>query len=103
MLIRNHGVCNLSDGSGARGDVRHNVRIIAEPAVPRDFKEISSFPWIWNQDSPEKIPSVGCNIFRKGKRRGHNVLVQEVDVVAFRVGWVVIKWKIACQHRILYL
>jgi hypothetical protein len=40
-------------------------------------------------------------IFWKGERRVDNVLVEEVNVVSFRVCGVVIEWEISSQHRVL--
>jgi hypothetical protein len=44
---------------------------------------------------------VGSDIFRKGQWRAHDVLVQQIDVVAFRVRRIIIKWQVAGEHCVL--
>ena len=41
------------------------------------------------------------DIFGEGQRSADDVFVEEVDVVAFGVRWVVIERKVACKHGIL--
>lgn len=43
------------------------------------------------------------NVLGEGKRSGHDVFVEQVDVVAFGVGWVVVKRQIPGEHGILQM
>lgn len=42
------------------------------------------------------------DIFGEGERCRNDIFVQQVDVVAFRVGWIVIEGEIAGEHGILF-
>jgi hypothetical protein len=33
-----------------------------------------------------------CNIFGEGEGSGNDVFVEEVDVIAFGIGWIIVEW-----------
>jgi len=75
--------------------------IFGEPAVTGDLEEICSFPWIWDQNTTKKVASMRSDIFGECERSRDNVLVEQVDVVSFRVGRIIIERKITSQHGVL--
>jgi hypothetical protein len=64
--------------------------------VPSNFEQVGTLAWVRNQYPAQKIPCMRSDIFGECERSRCNVFVEEVDVVAFRVRWVVIERKIAC-------
>jgi hypothetical protein len=64
--------------------------------VPGDFEQVCTFAWVREEYPPQKISGVRCDIFRECKRSRGNVFVQEIDVVSFRVRWIVIERQITC-------
>jgi hypothetical protein len=75
----------------ARSDALDDVRIFAQPAVAGYFEKVGSLPGVWDENPPEKISSMGGDIFGKGEGRVDNVLVQQVDIIALGVGRIVVK------------
>jgi hypothetical protein len=75
--------------------------VFTQPAMPGDLEQVSPFSWVRHKDSSQKIAGMRCDIFGEGQRSRNNVFVEKVDVVAFRIGWIVVEGEIACQHRIL--
>lgn len=69
--------------------------------MPGHFEEIGPLAWVGNKNPPEKVTSVRCYVFRKRKRSGDNVFIQKVDVVPFRIRWIVVEREITCQHSVL--
>jgi hypothetical protein len=65
------------------------------------FEQVCTFSWIWNEDPSEQVPGMRCYIFGESEGSGNNVFVQQVDVVAFWICWVVIEWQIASEHGVL--
>jgi len=65
--------------------------IVAQPAVPGNFEQVCAFPWVRDEYPPQKISGVRRDIFRECKWSRGNVFVQEIDVVSFRVRWIVIE------------
>jgi hypothetical protein len=67
------------------------MSVLTQPAVSCNLEEIRPLPWVGDEYPTEKISRVGGYIF--GKRQGgrDNILVKQIDVVAFRVGWVIVK------------
>lgn len=65
--------------------------ILAQPAVASDLEKIGPFAWIRDQNSPKKVSCVWRDIFREGQRRRGDVFIQQINVVAFRVGWVIVE------------
>lgn len=94
-------VRNVCHVGGAAGDMRHDVRILTQPAVASDFEEVGTFARIGNQDSSQEVTGVRGDIFGESEGRSDDVLVKEVDIVAVRVGWVIIERQIACEHGVL--
>lgn len=41
------------------------------------------------------------HIFRKCQRSRDNVLVQKINVITIRVGWVIVKGEVSRKHRVL--
>ena len=73
-----------------------------EPWVSNHVLEQGSFGWIRDKDPAQQISCQWCDVLGERERRAHNVLVQQVDVVAFGVGRIVVVRKIACQHGVQY-
>jgi hypothetical protein len=48
----------------------------------------------------EKISSLGGNVFWEGEGSANDVLVEKVDVVAIRIGRIVVKGEVAGEHGI---
>jgi hypothetical protein len=82
-------------------DEANDVGILAQPAVSSHLEQIRSLSWIGHQDAPKKISGMRRDIFWESQRCADNVFVQQVDVVAFWVGWIVVEWQVSCQHGIL--
>jgi hypothetical protein len=101
ILIYDCGVGYVPCGCGAAGDKSNNVCVLTQPAVSGHLKQISPFPRIGHQYSPEKVAGVRSHIFREGQRRRHYILVEKVNIIAFRVRRVVIKGQIPRKHGIL--
>jgi hypothetical protein len=49
----------------------------------------------------EEITGHGRDIFGEGEGGGADVFIKKVDVVSFRIGWIIVKREIAGQHRVL--
>lgn len=79
----------------------NHMRVLAQPTVSCNLKQICSPSWIGDEDSPQKIASMWCYIFGEGQRCADNVLVEEIDVIAFWIGRIVVKGKVASKHSIL--
>jgi hypothetical protein len=102
LVLSRHGrVLYLSRRSGAARDELDHVSIFAQPTMPGNFKEVSTFSRIWDQYPSEQIAGVRCDIFGECERSVDDVFVEQVDVVAFGVCGIVVKREIACQHGIL--
>jgi hypothetical protein len=69
--------------------------------VASDLKEIGTFSGVRNQNPSQEITGVRSDVFGEGQRRGDDVLVKEVDIVAVRVGWIVVERQIAREHGVL--
>jgi hypothetical protein len=65
------------------------------------FEQIGSLSGVRDQDAAQEISSVRGDIFGEDKRGADDVLVEEVNVVAFGVGWIIVKGKVTCEHRVL--
>jgi hypothetical protein len=91
----------LGFGSIASGDEAHNMSVVCQPAVTRDLEQIRTLSWVGHQYALEQISCVGCDVFGEGEWSGNNVLVEKVDVIALRVGWVVVEGQVTCQHGVL--
>jgi hypothetical protein len=69
--------------------------------MPGNFEEIGTFSRIGNEDSAEEVSSVRGDIFGEGEWCRNDIFIEEVDIVAFGVRWVIVEWKIPCKHCIL--
>jgi hypothetical protein len=69
--------------------------------MPRDLEQISSFARVGNKNTLEQVSCMRCNIFGEGERGRDDVFVEQVDVVALWIGWVVIEGEVAGEHGIL--
>jgi hypothetical protein len=100
---RTHGCSFLRVGrrDGARCNEADYMCIVAKPAMPGHFEQVCTLSWVRDKYPFEQITSVRCDVFGERERRGHNVLVQKVYVVAFGIGWIVVEGEIACQHGVL--
>jgi len=79
------------------------VRVVAEPAVSGDLEQVRTLSRVGYENTFQKISSMRCYVFGKGERGGHNVLVQEVDVVALGVGWIIVEGQVAGKHGVLFV
>jgi len=70
--------------------------------VASNFEEIGAFPGIRNKDSAEEVAGVWGNIVGECERSVDDVLVEEVDVVAFGICRIVVEGEIAGQHGVLF-
>lgn len=70
--------------------------------MSHDPLHIASLCWVGDKHHSEEISCIMRDIVRKYKGGRQDIVVQLVDVVAVRVGWVIVERKIARQHRILY-
>lgn len=77
------------------------MRVFAQPTVSCYFEQVCALSWIWDKDSSKEVSSMRCDIFGEGKRGRDNVFIQKVDVVSFRIGWIVVERQISCEHSIL--
>jgi hypothetical protein len=91
LTRRDGGVGNVIGRCCGTCDEADNMGEIAEPAVTSNFEEIGSLPWIGNEDALQEVARMRCDILGEGEMRRYNVLVQEVDIVAFRVRWIVVE------------
>jgi hypothetical protein len=66
-----------------------------------NLEQVRAFPRVGYKNSAEKVSRMWRHIFGEGKWSVDNILVQKIDVIAFRVGWVVVEWQIASEHSIL--
>jgi len=103
ILICDGSIGYVSCSCGAAGDESNNVRVLTQPAVSGNLKQVGPFPRIGYQYSPEKVTSVWSYIFREGQGCRHYILVEKVDIVAFRVRRIVVKGQITRKHGILKL
>ena len=92
---RNGAVGNVGDIGGAAGDVGDNMVILAEPAVSGNLEEVGSFSWVRDQDPTKQISSMRCDIVGEGQGSCRDVFVQQVDIVAFGVGRIIVEGKIS--------
>ena len=76
--------------------------IVAQPTVPSDLEEVRSLPWIRDQYTPQKVARVRCNIFWEGQWSRDNVFIQKIDIVALRIGRIIVKGKVTGKHGILH-
>jgi hypothetical protein len=53
-----------------------------------------------NEHHTEKISSIGRDVFREGERGADDVLVEKVDIVAIRIGRIVVERKVTSEHGI---
>jgi hypothetical protein len=68
------------------------MRVLTEPAMPRNFEEVRTLPRVRYQYPPQQIAGVGGDILWECQRGCNYVLVQQVDVVAVRIRRIVIEW-----------
>lgn len=71
--------------------------------MSRNLEQIGALPRVGDQYPLEEVSCVRCDVFGERERRGDNVLVQEIDVVALGIRWIVVEWQVASQHSVLHL
>ena len=99
---RRHGrVRDLSRRRGTAGDERHHVSVLAQPTMPGHLEQIGSLPWIGHEDSTQEVAGVRGHVFGKGEWSRDDVFIEEVDVVALRVGGIIVERQISSEHSIL--
>jgi hypothetical protein len=94
--VNNIGRC----GCGACYET-DNVGVLAQPAVTSNLKQIGTLSRVGDQDPAQEVASMRRDILGEGQGRRDNVLVQQVDVITFRVGRIVIEGQVSCKHGIL--
>lgn len=77
------------------------MRVVVEPAVTSNLEQVGTFTWVGNQYPSQDIPSVRGDVFGKGERSRDYVLVEQVDIIAFGISRVVVKWQVSSQHCVL--
>ena len=93
-MLFHGGVFELADGL-----VKH-VAVGSEPAMVLDPLEAGAVDGVGLEHEGEELASVGGDVLGEGERGVDDVLVEEVNVVAVRVGGVVVKGKVAGEHGI---
>lgn len=83
------------------GDESQGMCVVVEPAVTSNLEQVGTFTWVGNQYPSQDIPSVWGDVFGKGERSRDYVLVEQVDIIAFGISRVVIKWQVSGQHCVL--
>lgn len=79
------------------------MRVLAQPAVPGNFEKVGALTGIGDEDALQKIASMRGDVFGEGERGRDDILVEEVNVVAFGVGRIVVKRQVSGQHGILHV
>ena len=92
------GLCGI-----AGGDEAHDMGVVCQPAVTRNFKQIRALSRVGDEYPLEKVSCVRRDILGEGEWGGHDVLVQEVDVVALGICWIVVEGQVTSQHGVLYV
>lgn len=101
LTRRNCRVGNVRNFGCTARDVRHNMRKLAKPTVTSHFEKVCSFARVGHQYPSQKIASMRCHVFRERQRCTNNILVQQIDVIAIWICWIIIERQIASQHSIL--
>lgn len=91
LTRQNRGISNLSHVRSTASNMGNHVVIFVQPAVTGNLKQVGTLAWIWDQDAAQEISCMWSDVFRKRQGSGGDVLVEEVDVVAFRICWVIIE------------
>jgi hypothetical protein len=84
-------VLNIINCCGTAGDMRHHVCVLGQPTVSRNLKQVSSLARVWHKYAAQKISSMWCDVLWECKWSVDNVFVQEINIVSFWVGWIVIE------------
>jgi hypothetical protein len=84
--------CGDVGGSGSRSDELHNVSVLAQPAMSCNLEQVRTFSRVWDQNALQQIPGMRRNIFGECQWGRYNVLIQEVDIIALGVRWIVVEW-----------
>lgn len=99
----NSRVGDVGRSSGTAGDETDDVGVLAQPAVTSNLEQIRSLSWVRHQDTPEQVSGVRCDVFGESEGSRDDVLIKQIDVVAFGVRWIVVEGEVAGKHCILFL
>jgi len=95
---------SLVEFDGARFEVVDRlvkeVGVRTKPRVLHDEAEVGAALGIWLEHDGQQVTGFGGDVVGEGQRGVDDVLVEQVDVVAVRVGGVVIKGEIAGEHGV---
>jgi hypothetical protein len=75
--------------------MRNDMVVFAEPAMPCHFKQVRALSRVRHKNPSEKISRVRSDVLGKCERSRGDVLVKQVDVVAFWIGGIVIEREIS--------
>lgn len=65
--------------------------VFAQPAMPSNLEQVGTFPRVRDQYPSQQVSCMRCDVFGEGERGVDYVFVKKVDVIAFRVRWVVVE------------
>ena len=76
------------------------IGVRAEPFVRHDSLQVGAELRVRYEHLAEEVASLGGDVVWEGELGAQDILVEEVDVVSFRICGIVVEWEIAGQHRI---
>jgi hypothetical protein len=76
------------------------LAIGSEPAVSHHTSKIDTLRWVRNQHLGQQVSRLCSDVLGERQGRCQDVLVEQVDVVTFGIGRVVVEWEVAGKHGI---
>ena len=67
----------------------------AEPFVRHDRLQVGTELWVGYEHLAQEVASLGGDVVWEGELRAEDILVEEVDVVSFRIRRIVVEWQVA--------
>ena len=62
--------------------------------------QIGTILRVWYKHLAQEIARLGGNIVGESELRAEDVFVQEVDIVTFGIGWIVVERQVTREHRV---
>ena len=92
LLVRNTLV--LLDAPPKEAGIR------AEPFVRHNGLQIGTVLRVWYKHLAQEIARLDGNIVGESELCAEDILVQEVDIVSFGIGWIIVERQVTREHRV---
>lgn len=67
-----------------------------------DSAKICTTRRVWDEHHAEEVSGFRGDVIGEGEGSIHDVLIQQVDIIAIGIGRVIVERKVPCKHGIQY-